>query len=624
MGLFVVQMVAAALAVTSSWLRIIQINDVYELDNFSRFKTLIDQHTIAEEEDGDISTPDVTCIICAGDFLAPSLLSSLDQGVAMVDILNMVGCTHVCLGNHENDVPPSAITKRVQQSNFVWINSNIPDLNEKLSVETPTHVVMNVGRKKVAFLGLLTDDPSLYRPGAFGGATILPVMETARDCVQRLRDVDLILPLTHQGIAQDLEFAENFGGDTFPLVLGGHDHEPYDETTDNGSRVIKTGMDAERAAVIDIAWQNEESNDPPSIQVEVLETANFSPDPAVEKRVQSHQAILKELEDAHLFAVADWATSPQVFSTRNNRLGPSTGTTALCSMLRMGMRCDVALLNAGSVRCDQDYPHDTHFTWSDLKAEMPFPTHMTAYRVPGRVLEATIAHSRRFAPKRIAKGGYLHSSRSLQWNDEMQQIEQILGEPFNPDQEYLVAFPIDFLRGIDDHRPLLDWASNESLLINEESAIPAKLVLVEVFSAFLWMRLGTFAQVSRGDDVITKADVKERMMEICGGSEGVADLMLDNVFSVADLDESGTITALEQMIVHFVVADMLDHVVNEEELKVMRDIAARVLGQDPSNDEVEAMVDRIRDTLDLKGTGSVQRDEILEALGDVCSKDLLC
>jgi predicted RecB family endonuclease len=106
------------------------------------------------------------------------------------------------------------------------------------------------------------------------------------------------------------------------------------------------------------------------------------------------------------------------------------------------------------------------------------------------------------------------------------------------------------------------------------------------------------------------------------GNEAVVNLMWDNVvFSVADLDNSGTISALEQMIVQFVAMDMMDHVATAEEFQVVSNIAAQVLGRDPSNQEVEIMVHQIRSSLDLQGTGSVQREEILEALGGVTGKD---
>lgn len=227
---------------SAGWLRVIQINDVYSLASFPNLKTLIDQNKPTKEDEG----PDTFCVVCAGDFLSPSLLSSLDHGTAMVDVLNLVGCTHVCLGNHEADVPAHALSQRMQQSDFVWLNSNILGLEQSLGVRTPVCEVLHVkchqenkgsqdaekrrGRR-VALVGLLTEDPSLYRPDAFCGASILPVMDTAQSLVEQCANIDLILPLTHQNMEEDRHMAQHFGGDTFPLILGGHDHTVFDENT---------------------------------------------------------------------------------------------------------------------------------------------------------------------------------------------------------------------------------------------------------------------------------------------------------------------------------------------------------------------------------------------------------
>ena len=73
------------------WLRIIQINDVYELDNYPHFKTLVDEKS---------KGPHKTLVVLSGDFLGPSLLSSLDKGRSMVDTMMACGITHVCFGNH--------------------------------------------------------------------------------------------------------------------------------------------------------------------------------------------------------------------------------------------------------------------------------------------------------------------------------------------------------------------------------------------------------------------------------------------------------------------------------------------------------------------------------------------
>ena len=293
-------------------------------------------------------------------------------------------------------------------------------------------------------------------------------------------------------------------------------------------------------------------------------------------------------------------------------------------MLRMGLRCQVCLLNAGCVRGGKDYSENDFFRWSDLKAEMPFGTHMSVCKIPGRVIQDTIRNSRQWGLKGIAKGGYIHASRNCVMSDDG-TIESIQGQPFDPDREYLTAFPHCFLTGIDNHVPMLEWAKtkNHDDLPSEHAAVPAKFVLVEFFSALLWLRMGNFDEIAGEDGVITKDDIRARMKELYGGNTEISDLMVENVFGVADIDNSGTISMLEQMIVHFAATDMLDHVMTEEELAVMAQVAKEVLGGNPSKEEVDTMVQQIQKALDVDGSGVFEREELLKALGGVSGKDFL-
>lgn len=78
-------------------LRVICINDVYTLEHLPRLKNLVQHHTVTRPADRLLVT-------LAGDFIAPSILSSLDKGAGMIDCLNAIPITHVMFGNHEDDV----------------------------------------------------------------------------------------------------------------------------------------------------------------------------------------------------------------------------------------------------------------------------------------------------------------------------------------------------------------------------------------------------------------------------------------------------------------------------------------------------------------------------------------
>jgi len=56
-------------------LKILQINDVYEIDNFPHFFTCKKEESQTSSMG---SAPSMTIAVLPGDFVAPSLLSSLD------------------------------------------------------------------------------------------------------------------------------------------------------------------------------------------------------------------------------------------------------------------------------------------------------------------------------------------------------------------------------------------------------------------------------------------------------------------------------------------------------------------------------------------------------------------
>eukprot|EP00980_Cylindrotheca_fusiformis_P008587 scaffold1823_cov108-Cylindrotheca_fusiformis.AAC.8 len=610
------------------WLRIIQINDVYELDNFPNFKTLVDE----KKKCG----AGKTLVILSGDFVAPSLLSGLDKGRGMIDTMNKCEITHVCFGNHECDIPMDALASRIQESKFKWVNTNMRDIDDILHVKTFPHDVIDIKskdkkvKKRIGLLGLLTEDPSVYRPGAFGGATIEPVLECTQKYMNEIMDplkLDLVVPLTHQRMEPDREFSKKFKGDIFPIVVGAHDHEPYDETIE-GSRIIKTGMDGHKTAIIDIKWKSPNDKEP-EVAIDIVTTQSYSPDRNILKVVQGHKRILNELEAAKLFKISNWLKGgDKVFSTKNNRLGPSTGSMALCSMFRMGMRADCCVCNSGAIRAGKVYPEEHEwFTWSDLKAEVPFPTELTAVQIPGRVIEETIRYSRRLAVQDPpqSSGGYLQHCDRIEMDEISCDIQKIAGKPYDPDQMYLLALPIGALKGIDNHVPLLEWVSSnggKGCCSYGDEGKPAKIVMVEMFSAMMWLDMGSFKQVDEnGDGILTRDEVRKRATKVFGMA--VADLVVDNIFAVADINNKGHITPVDMMVIEYAAHDMVDHIGTTEEMGAMQEIASDVLGVRASSAAVKEMIEEMRIFLDADSSGHIDRLEAMKAAGEVQRRSLL-
>lgn len=112
---------SVTLAPRPTTLRIFHINDVYVLENFPAFKSCVDAMSVGQ--------PNVLKV-CAGDFLAPSVLSSLDSGAGVVRVMNACGFDAVCFGNHESDVPNSELFARINELHATWLNSNMRSFTE--------------------------------------------------------------------------------------------------------------------------------------------------------------------------------------------------------------------------------------------------------------------------------------------------------------------------------------------------------------------------------------------------------------------------------------------------------------------------------------------------------------
>ena len=576
---------------SAAHLRIIQINDVYQLDNFPSFRSLVDQYS---EE------PDKTIVVLAGDFVSPSLLSSLDRGRGMVDVMGEAGVTHVCLGNHEADIPPSALADRIRESKFSWINTNMRALDEALMVETQTHDIFQVSSsdgsqtRSVALLGLLTEDMSLYKPDAFHGAIqgIEPVLDSARKWAPQLQSdgVDLIVPMTHQDRELDASLAEEIGGDSFPIVIGGHDHDISDETV-NGCRIIKCGQDAFHAGIIDFVWDSS-SSDRPIVSVEMVEVQSFPSDLRVQKCVENHKRVLAELETARLFAinkamkVVPGATVPhEGFTTRLNRYGTTSGSTVLASFLRRAMNSELALINAGGIRGNKTYA-DEWFTYADLKSEFPFDDPVVSLPIEGSILESAIAYSRKGSKQNPPKeeSAFLHTCENVIFDESGDHIRSICGVTFDPDRQYFTAIPISLLNGLDNIQPLVQWVKKRSISVQEDVAKPIKIALVELFALNFWLLLGeiNWGKDSNKRGCLCEYAIQSRFRSVYG--EEVSNIMMKDVLAVADLRSTGCINLNGVL-----VAQLSAHLKNEpyrperRVTHILENMAATHLG--PSADQ---------------------------------------
>lgn len=516
-------------------LRIVSVNDVYSLENLPRLKSLVDHHAASGDHDAMI-------VVLAGDFLAPSLLSSIDAGRGMVDCLDAVGVTHVVLGNHEDDIPPEELRRRLDELDAVCIGTNV-----RAGLDLPRHAHVDVGELVIGLVGVVMSDLSVYRGKPFGGVELLPANEAALAEAELLlrAGVDAVVPITHQSVGDDRELATSAVARPFPVIVGGHDHMPM--LVRLGSTwIVKAGAEAVQAVITVIDWKGR-GDVAPTVTTRLEAVAGYPEDRELRARVERHMVAVHELSSATLL----WIPPGMHLSSVGTRAAETSIGTLVCTRLRDCLGAEAAVFNGGGIRASRDYA--VRLTYGDIEAEVPFDNEVVVVPIPGRVLQAAIAASRSRAP--LESGAFLQVDDRTIVTGPASSIVSIAGAPFDPERRYLVALVRELLLGLDGIEPLVRWAAEEpSHVPPPDTGREPKFVLVQSFALGIWHELGGFDAIdTNGDDRVTHSEIFEavaRRHPSQAPSKALADVVLMAMDADADRIVSRADAALRESAHH--------------------------------------------------------------------------
>ena len=433
-----------------------------------------------------------------GDFLAPYLLSAIDKGVGMMTMLNKIPIDYVIWGNHEHDMAHADVMKREREYQGVWINTNMQSHESfKNSTCQVDSVILDIrsqdgsNERKLGMIGLLSSQPSLYKPGAFGGAVIEDPWQTMEDYNRKLKDAgcDMVLPLCHLYVPQDHRTCRQFD---FPVILSGHDHHRVDEVIE-GTRLLKPGMDAKHAVILDLTWESSASDPTPTIFAETLVVGDFAADPALQVEVAKAYSMLDPLTKTELTTVPDRYLP---LSSEGAREGLVSMATFLLSQLRVALNmdsanypdhCDCVIVKVG-VRGERSY-HTNKFSLETLRSEFPRDKTVHVFEVPGEVLRTGLRESW----KKPGNGWMQHCDGVKVDGDGL--VISIGGKLLDPKRVYRVGsyheFSNDSGVDLDPESPSIyrHFQDHPEGLPDLEAGIGCHTLLLTLFSRDVWCRL---------------------------------------------------------------------------------------------------------------------------------------
>ncbi|OQY98843.1 MAG: hypothetical protein B6D35_10970 [Candidatus Brocadia sp. UTAMX2] len=391
--------------------KILQINDVYKIEGLEKGSTggIARVRTLREQMEAE-GQP--VLVLLAGDFLFPSVMSKYLHAQPMVDMLNLLDGKPagfdkrfiVAFGNHEFEHPdPGILLRRIMQSDFDWVSCNIRYCPDKGDPGVPfSHrfknvhdaLLLDIDGVCVGIFGLTNDSQPQdyivydYNVEKERNARIRESLDYLRD-----KGARVIIALTHQDLEEDRQLANDFPGE-IDIIAGGHDHY-YIQQQVGRTWITKADADARSAIRYDVRiFQNDSLIEPPR-KVDLDSTVANDPDvgDAVNKWLGALSATMK----------AQTGRDPNeiIGMTRYRLEGVETAVrkdeTALGNFLtdvvRARMRTDIAFINGGSIRINDNIPAGAPITVYDMEGIFYYDNKLVAFELTGAELLDILNHS---------------------------------------------------------------------------------------------------------------------------------------------------------------------------------------------------------------------------------------
>ncbi|TXD49458.1 bifunctional metallophosphatase/5'-nucleotidase [Polaribacter sp. IC073] len=434
----------------------LQLNDVYEIapiqgGEFGGMARVAKVHKDLLKENKN------TMLFMAGDFLNPSLIGTLKvdgervRGKQMVEVMNAMHFDLVAFGNHEFDISPKDLQKRLNESTFPWISANVKLKTKEGSI--PFYKEVNGVKKEVheTFIKEFIDKDGTKVKIGFISVCIPSnpqehleysnMFVKARASYASLKDkVDVVFGLTHVKLANDKRIAKLIP--ELPLIMGGHEHTNSNNFIGN-VQISKADANAKTVYIHRVSYDKKTKKTVVKSELKEINTS-IREDEKVGKIVNKWQNILNAKindiiknpsEIIYKTAIPLDGRDVTVRSTQSN-----LGTVIAKAMsFAYDDEIDAALVNGGSIRIDDQLIGNV--TAVDIFRVLPYGGAILKVEIKGRLLKRVLDYGQLAA----GTGAYL----------QRYQIQQkgknwfIAQKPLDSDKTYTIAFSDYLLKGFD-------------------------------------------------------------------------------------------------------------------------------------------------------------------------------
>ncbi|CAF1008814.1 unnamed protein product [Didymodactylos carnosus] len=417
----------------------LQMNDVYEIMPLNEGKKggLARVATVRKEL---LNENPHTYTFVAGDLLSPSALSQATvngsslNGIQMIDVMNSIPIDYMTFGNHEFDLKKPDLLKRMAESNFAWISTNVKNLstNDPFGKAIP-YKLITISNINILIIGLTIHDNVGSPPYVtiVNGSLLKTFVNTFLSTLNVKYDV--LVAITHLDIAQDIMLAEQVP--LFDLIIGGHDHENYHEIRgEYNTPICKADSNAVSVFIHRLAYNVDKKllriystlikitpdiPDNEQTKAVIEHWYNIGMDAFAADGFQPKEIVANLPDDVELDGLSSTI-----------RYGPALLTDYICQSFLDMTNATVGVFNVGAIRLD-DVLRGT-ITEYDILRILPYANIVWKLSVPGSIVAEVLTHGRTL----IGNGMYLascgvQSTDNINWFLTSDNKTNISKEPTN-------------------------------------------------------------------------------------------------------------------------------------------------------------------------------------------------
>jgi 2',3'-cyclic-nucleotide 2'-phosphodiesterase (5'-nucleotidase family) len=180
------------------------------------------------------------------------------MGGALFEMMNRVGYSAWCPGNHDFDVSQKNLVRLTTITKFPTLCANlVNDKGEYLPNDKP-YVIIEQGELRIGIIGIMSKALyNLVNQNNLTGIKVLPPINTVQHFIDELDPrTDLLIALTHEGADEDSAMAMGVNG--LDVIVGGHSHTRLEKPKIvNGVIIVQAGSNCENLGELNLTVEND-------------------------------------------------------------------------------------------------------------------------------------------------------------------------------------------------------------------------------------------------------------------------------------------------------------------------------------------------------------------------------